>query len=133
MWKFVKNVEALSTDSVDFYWLSINAFYKLSTDSLLTLHWLSTDSYWLSTDFYWLSNDYLLTSTESLLISTDSLMDCFRSAVCLNYRELLGTFKCYMLYGLAGSQTTSTARAPWFTSIYFDLPWITSIYPNLPQ
>ena len=33
---------------------------------------------------------------------------------------------------LAGSQTTSTARAPWFTSIYFDLPWITSIYPNSP-
>ena len=43
------------------------------------LHLVPTCFYWFSTDFYW--------------PSTDSLLDCFRSAMCLNNWEQLGTFK----------------------------------------
>ena len=132
---------------LDFYWLSINAFYKLSTDTLLTLHWLSTDSYWLSTDFYWLSNDYLLTSTESLLISTDSLWtasdllcvwtteNCWEhsNAICcmdwpghrpLVQLEHLDLPQFILIYLELPQFTLIHLNIPWFTSNYLNFPWI---------
>ena len=70
-------------------------------------HWLQLTLFWLLVTLFWLlltSSDYwlLLMSTDSLLTSTESLLDCFGSAMCLNNREQLGTFKCYMLYWMDG-------------------------------
>ena len=80
----------------------------------LNLPWFtSTNFYLLSADFYQLSND----STDSLLTLYWLSIRLPGSAMCLNNREELGTFKatCWTgldgLDGLAIPQTTTTARA----------------------
>ena len=69
------------------------------------LHLVPTCFYWFSTDFYWLSTNFYWPST-------DSLLDCFRSAMCLNNWEQLGTFKATWCMDWIWSQTTTTVRAP---------------------
>ena len=144
MWKFVKNVEALSTDSVDFYWLSINAFYKLSTDTLLTLHWLSTDSlltstdslmiiYWLLLNLYWYPLTLYWTASDLLCVWTTKNCWEHSNAICcmdwpghrpLVQLEHLDLPQFILIYLELPQFTLIHLNIPWFTSNYLNFPWI---------
>ena len=77
--KWLNNRTAKNSSSIARIHLAPSTWLHLAAHGSTWLHLVPTCFYWFSTDFYW--------------PSTDSLLDCFRSAMCLNNWEQLGTFK----------------------------------------
>ena len=158
MWRFVKNVKfCLKCENLSKMWrhslltlsTSTDSLLMPSTNSLLTLYWLSTDSlltptdslltstdslmiiYWLLLNLYWYPLTLYWTASDLLCVWTTK--NCWEHSNAICCMDWPGHRPLVQLEHLDLPQFILIyLELPQFTLIYLNIPWFTSIYLNFP-